>query len=180
MTTSDPETDPDDSTTGPIVDYESLRDNDDVRYEEERDVVDAQVVDQVADLPDMAGVGITNDDGDLLFRRLTDTCSWKIPVANVDADEDFAAAIREHVRETIGFALELDGVASVWEITVETEDGERSASRAFVVFGGSPASREYDLSGVTPEGEPVEDADWFDDLPDDGDEIPGTELFLGS
>lgn len=171
-----------DDTTDPavdsLVDHERLRERDGVPYHEQRDVVDAAVVDDLADLPDMAGVGITNDDGELLFRRLTDTCSWKIPVANVEPEADFAAEIRRHVRETIGFTIELDGVASVLDITVETEDGERTASRAFVTFAGTPVDGEYDLAAATPTGEAVEAADWFADAPPDADEIPGTERFL--
>jgi len=176
MTADSPESDPADATES-LVDYEPLRNRDDVRYHVERDVVDRAVVDQVADLPDLAGVGITNDD-ELLFRRLTDTCSWKIPVANVGPDGDYAAAIREHVRETVGFTLELDAVESVWHVSLETDDGEHTASRAFVVFGGSPVDGDYDLGAATPEGEAVEEVGWFADLPPEADEIPGTELFL--
>lgn len=166
------------SVTEPLVDLESLRDRDDIPFHEERDIVDEEIVDQVADLADLAGVGITNDEGELLFRRLTGTCSWKIPVAAVRPGEDFATAIREQVRERIGFALELEAVEGVWDVRVETEDGEHTASRAFVTFSASPVSDSYDLAAVTPEGESVEEAGWFEDLPDGADEIPGTALFL--
>lgn len=166
------------TTVEPIIDHESLRDNDDVPFHEPTNVVDAEVVEQVADLPDLAGVGITNHDGDLLFRRLTDTCSWKIPVETVEPEADFATAITDHVRETIGFTVELDAVECVWDIRVQTEDEERTASRAFVTFSASPVSGTYDLEAATPEGDPVEDAGWFDELPDGADEIPGTDLFI--
>ena len=136
MTHDNPDTDLADDVTDSLVDYEHLRERNDVRYQERRDVVDPAVVDDVAALPDMAGVGITNDDGELLFRRLTDTCEWKIPVVNVDPGEDFAVAISDHVRETIGFEIELAAVETVREITLESEDGERTASRAFVTFSG--------------------------------------------
>jgi len=178
MTADSPESGPADPAVESLVDYERLRESDAVPYHEQRDVVDPAVVADLADLPDMAGVGITNDDGDLLFRRLTDTCSWKIPVANVGPDEDFAGAIREHVRETIGFEIELDGVVNVLDITVETDESERTASRAFVVFAGTPVGGNYDLAAATPEGDAVEDADWFADTPSEADEIPGTEQFL--
>lgn len=163
-------------TTESIIDPESLRDDEAVPFHEERDEVDDAVVDEVSSLPDMAGVGIENPDGAVLFRRATDTCSWKIPVVNVGPDEDFAGKLTEHVRETIGFDVELDDIAGVWTINLRTEDESRTASRAFVIFSASSDS--YDLDAATPTGDPVEEAGWFDDLPDGADEIPGTALFL--
>lgn len=172
---------PHQSTTdlGPIVDHESLRGSDDIPFHEDREVVDAEDIQKLASLDDLAGAAVTNTAGDLLLRRLTDTCSWKIPVATVGPDEDFAAAVTDHVRETIGFDLELDGIAGVWDIRLRTADGDRTASRAFVTFAASPASGQYDLAGVTPEGEPVAEAGWFDELPAEADRIPGTDQFLG-
>lgn len=164
------------STIESIIDPESLRDDEAVPFHEDRDVVDEAVVDDVSSLPDMAGVGIENPDGEVLFRRATDTCSWKIPVVNVGSDEDFAGEITEHVRETIGFDVELEDIAGVWTVDLRTEDGTRTASRAFVTFSASSDS--YDLDAATPPGDPVEEAGWFDELPDGADEIPGTALFL--
>ncbi|WP_018258470.1 hypothetical protein [Halomicrobium katesii] len=94
----------------PIVDYERLSADDTVPYHEQRDVVDRAVVDRMRDLPDLACVGITNPAGELLLRQQTDTCSWKIPVESVTPDEAFTTAIE-----------------GVWQITVETDDGERTA-----------------------------------------------------
>ncbi|MFC4247307.1 hypothetical protein ACFOZ7_09900 [Natribaculum luteum] len=178
MTSHHPGDESPSTITEPIVDYESLRTRDDVAFHEQTDVVDEEIVDEVAALADLAGVGITNHDGDLLFRRLTDTCSWKIPVAPVDPEADFATAIAEHVRETIGFAVELDGIEGVWDVRVQTADGEKTASRGFVTFSASTVSGSYDLTAATPQGDPVEDAAWFDELPAGADEIPGTELFV--
>lgn len=161
-----------------IVDYRSLRDRDGVPYHEETEVVDRETVEAVDSLPDLAAVGITNPDGELLFRRLTATCSWKIPVETVGRGEDFAGAIVEHVEGTIGFTVELGGIAGVWDIGVRTDDGERSAARGFVTFRASPVSDSYDLEAATPSGDPVEDADWFGVLPDGADEVPGTKLFF--
>lgn len=76
-----------------IVDHESLRNNSYIPFHEDHDVVDESVVEQVAELGDLAAVGITNPDGDLLLRRATETCSWRIPVETVDPTDDYAAAI---------------------------------------------------------------------------------------
>lgn len=178
MTRTHPTSDSSPTAIEPIVDHGSLRDRDDVPFHEDRTVVEPAVIDQVADLPDLAGVGITNPEGDVLFRRLTDTCSWKIPVATVPPEADFAAAIAEQVRDTIGFSLELEAIEGVWDVRFTSSDGDRTAERAFVIFEGTPATDTYDLTTPTPEGDAVEEAGWFADLPEEADEIPGTHAFL--
>lgn len=177
---TDPHAEPDGPSTvlEPIVDYESLREGGDVPYHEETEVVDEATVDQVAELPDLAGIGITNTDGDLLLRRLTDTCSWKIPVATVAPAEDFATAITDHVAETIGFSLELDGIVGVWDVRLQTAAEDQSARRGFVIFDGSTVSGKYDLDAATPDGDAIEAGGWFDRLPEDADLVPGTEQLL--
>lgn len=160
----------------PIVDHESLQNNTDIPFHEDHDVVEESVVEQVAELGDLAAVGVTNRDGDLLLRRATETCSWKIPVETVDPADDYAAAIRTRVENCIGFSLELDSVVGVWDIRVETDDGTQTASRAFVTFSAVPG--EYDLETATPTGDPVEEAGWFSELPAEASKIPGTDLFL--
>lgn len=160
----------------PIVDHESLRDSTDIPFHENHDVVDESVVEQVAELGDLAAVGVTNPDGDLLLRRATETCSWKIPVETVEPTEDYATAITTRVENCIGFSLELGAVEGVWDISVETEDGTQTASRAFVTF--SAVSGEYDLETATPAADPVEEAGWFSELPEEASKIPGTDLFL--
>lgn len=159
-----------------ITDHERLRDDPDVPFHDERDVVDAPTIEKFASLPDLAGVGIENADGEALLRRATETCSWKMPVAQVAPEEDFAARITDHVQETVGFDIDLDGIAGVWDIRLRTEDDRRTASRAFVIFSGSTES--YDLDAATPSGDPVEEAGWFDELPEGASEVPGTDLFL--
>ncbi len=178
MTRPHPTNDSSPTAIEPIVDHESLRDRDDVPFHEDRNVVDPAVIEQVADLPDLAGVGITNPDGDVLFRRLTATCSWKIPVATVPPEADFAAAITEHVRDTVGFSLELEAIEEVRDVRLTSSDGDRTAERAFVIFEGAPVTDTSDLATLTPEGDAVEEAGWFADLPEEADEIPGTHAFL--
>lgn len=163
----------------PLTDVDALRDRDDVAFHETVDTVPVEVVDQMADLPDLASVGITNDGGEVLLRRLTETCSWKIPSASVAPDADFVAAIRDQISETIGLTVAIESVVGVWDITVQTEDGERTASRAFVVFEAAVTDGDYDLDDATPAGDPVEEATWFDALPDGAEEVPGTDLFFG-
>ena len=74
----------------PIVDHESLRGR--VPFHKETDVVPAETIESLAAAEDMAVIGVTNDAGEVLLRRLTPTCSWKLPVALVDGGEDYTAA----------------------------------------------------------------------------------------
>jgi hypothetical protein len=165
-------------TLEPITNIDALREDDGVSFHEKIDTAPEDVVDQMAELPDLASVGITNDDGQVLLRQLTETCSWKIPTASVAPEEDFVSAIRVQVLETLGLSVALPSIAGVWEITVRTEAGERSATRTFVVFEGTVTDDNYDLDEATPTGDPVDAADWFDELPDRADEVPGTDLFV--
>lgn len=164
----------DSSPTGfeTITDPDSLRSEEGIEFHDDSDVVPAETVEQLVKADDMAIVGIENDDGKVLFRRLTDTCSWKLPVTTVSDGEDFAAAIRDHVTETID-TLELDGIEGVWRIAVESKDGEQTASRTFVVFSGTLENEDFSVpkDGVT-------DGGWFDEIPENGSMIPGTDLFI--
>ena len=165
-------------TDSTVTDPESLRDRDDVTVHEQTDTVPAEVVSQMADLGDMSSAAITNPDGQVLFRRETETCSWKLPVVAVTSGDDYAAELQSHVRETIGFDLDLTDVVGLWDITVQTEDESQTATRTFVTFAAEPVSGNYDLDEATPTGDPVEEAGWFDELPEDADVIPGTEQAL--
>ncbi|MEF8886598.1 MAG: NUDIX domain-containing protein [Haloarculaceae archaeon] len=170
-------TDPADRALEPLTDVGRLRHRDDVSFHREEDTVPATVVDEVADLPDLASVGITNEEGELLCRRLTETCSWKIPTESVAPGEDFAAAIREHVPETLGFRVEVDALVGVWEVHLAAADGDRTATRTFVTFEGSPADARYEVDAGAAD-DPVEEAGWFAELPEDADRLPGTDHFL--
>lgn len=163
------------SALEPLTDLDALRDRD-VPFHREEDTVPGAVVDDVADLPDLAPVGVTNDSGELLLRRLTETCDWKLPTASVAPGEDFVVAAREHLSETLDFRVDL-GLVGVWELHLTATEGDRTATRAFVVFEGSPVDGSYDLDTAAA-ADPVEEAGWFADLPENADELPGTDRFL--
>lgn len=160
--------------TPPLTDPETLRDRDDVPFHEQTDEVDAGTVDTVAELDDMAPVGVTDGDGQVLVARITDTCRWKIPSAAVADDVAFAAAAREWVHQNTGLALDLGDPEAVWQLRVT--DGDRSASRYFVVYGaavdGSPEIPTADAP------DPAAETRWVRSLPEGGSEVPGTGLFV--
>jgi len=176
-----PPTDSADSSLAPITDVESLRDRSDVPFHDDSDDVDAETVDAVAGLDDWAVVGVTDDDGSVLLRRLTPDCELKLPVSGVGEEDDFVAAARSAVEDVLGLPVELDGVEGVWTFEAHEADGDRSATRRFVVFGATPA---VDTAGVSLPTDDVPDEDapvesgWFDEFPEDGEKAPGTDLFF--
>lgn len=68
-----------------------------------------------------------------------DTCSWKISVESVPDDEEYGSAIVDQSgRRSVSRSN--SGDRGVWDVSVETEDGEQSASWGFVTFSGRPTS----------------------------------------
>lgn len=173
MTTDSPEAAA--QTVESFSDPESLREREDVPFHEERDVVDEETIDVLQDLDDLAPVGVTNDDGEILVTRITETCAWKIPSSAVSPDEDFPTATREWVQQNTGLSISLDGIEGVWHFDLRTEDEERTASRYFVVFSATPLGDES-LDARPADG--AEEAGWFEELPEGAERVPGTDLFL--
>ncbi|WP_224447475.1 NUDIX domain-containing protein [Haloprofundus salilacus] len=160
---------------GPIADIESLHGRDDVPFHEQTDLVDDETFDVVADLDDMAPIGVTTDDGSILVMRVTDTCRWKIPAPSVAPGEGYAKAAQRWVAEQTGLGVTLDAVEGVWSYTVRLENDDRKATRNFVVFSATP-----ETSSTTPNVEAGDavDAGWFDALPENAERPPGTDLFF--
>jgi hypothetical protein len=164
-----------------IRSLQTLRDRDDVPVHDDEDEVDRETLDAVADLDDLAVVGVTTDDGEVLLRRLTADCEWKLPVTDVAADEDYADAARRAVEDVVGIPVDLDAVEAAWHFEARLADGKRTATRTFVVFSASPASEGTGLDDP-PLDVPAEDAPadvgWFDVLPENAEAAPGTDLFF--
>lgn len=173
--------DDDGGSIGPISDHESLRDREDVPFHEVTEVVDGETVETVAALDDMAPVGVVNEAGEVLVMRVTEDCAWKIPLAAVEPDADYAARARQWVADQAGLEISVDGIAGVWCFTVRDEDGGGEATRNFVVFGATHAPGDPSASDTSSDdfadGSATE-AGWFDQLPADAEAVPGTDLFF--
>lgn len=161
-----------------ITDPESLRGRDDVEFHEDTDVVDGETFDTVEDLDNVAVVGVTNADGEVLLRKLTEDCSRKLPILPVDSGEDYAEVARRAVEENTGLPIELDALEAAWYFEARLEDEERAATRYFVVFSASPATDGTGVEADIPEERDAAAVDWFDEVPDDAVEVPGTRLFF--
>ncbi|MFB6236123.1 MAG: NUDIX hydrolase [Halopenitus sp.] len=171
------ETDPS-SVPESIRDPESLRATEGVPVEADADVVDADALEQIADLPDLAAVGLTNDRGEVLLRKFTPDSSWKLPCQAVEPDEDFVAAAETTLAEQVGPDAALATVTCCWSLEAHTADGERSTTRHFVVFRATPTADDPAMSATSPGGEAVADAGWFEQPPADATQLPGTERFF--
>lgn len=161
----------------PITGIDPLIEHKAISYQEMTDTVPDDIVETMQTLPDMAAVGIRNDDGEALMRRLTETCSWKVPVVEVEADACFATAIREHVFETLDRTLTLSDIVGIWEIRVRSEQDDRNASRAFVVFDGDFATTGSGFDGER-STTAVEEVSWFRTVPENAEVVPGTDRFF--
>lgn len=161
-----------------ILDPESLREVDGVPREADTDVVDEATFEQIVDLPDLAAVGLTNERDEVLLRKFTPDCSWKLPCQAVESGDDFVAAAEETLADQIAPAATLATVSSYWALEARTEDGARSTTRHFVVFRAAPTPDEQPPSAVAPGGEAVADAGWYAEPPEGATALPGTERFF--
>ncbi|WP_265111356.1 NUDIX hydrolase [Halosolutus halophilus] len=180
MTSNQPDATSDSTTVEPIVDPASLRDRDDVPFHEDTDTVDRAALDELAALEDLVVVGVTNERGAALLRKLTPDCAWKLPLVHVEPGDAYDDAARRAVETVVGLDVELDAIEGVWRFEARLEGGERTATRHFVVFSATPANGTdvADLA-TSDSGEDVPaDVGWFDELPDDAERAPGTELFF--
>lgn len=180
MTTEPPDETPESAVPESLTDPDALRDRDDVAFHEERDVVDEETFETVAELDDTAPVGVTNADGEVLLMRITADCRLKIPAAAVEPGDDYAETARRWVETNAGFAVAFDDIAGVWRYEVRVDGADRTATRQFVVFAASPAPGERGAGGpaeISADREAVHAA-WYDTLPDEAAEVPGTHRFF--
>lgn len=181
MTTQQSENTPETAAVESITDPESLRGRTDIRFHEETDFVDKETFDMVDGLDNLAVVGVTNDDGDVLVMRITEDCAQKMPLSSVKPGEDYAEAARQWVAEQTRLTIMLDAVEAVWRYEFQLENEERKTTRNFVVFSASPVTDEMAVDD--PADDILEESDaaavgWFDELPDDAEKPPGTQLFF--
>lgn len=92
-----------------ITDPSSLRERDDVQFHEDIETVDEETLETVAELDDMVVVGVTNADDEVLMRRWTADCSWKLPVQDLDECEDYTEAARRAVEVDLGLPITFEG-----------------------------------------------------------------------
>lgn len=164
-----------------IIDHESLRNRDDIPFHEETDLVDGETLELVENLDDMAPVGVTNDEGEVLLMRVDEDCAWKIPSPSVGPSEDYAEVARRWVTEQAHLTIVLDAVEGVWCYAARLENEDHEATRNFVVFSASPVTDGTamdDSNTDTPEENTATAVGWFDELPADAEEPPGTRLFF--
>lgn len=153
----------------------------DVPVHVDTDTVEQEIVDTVSEMDDLAPTGIRRSDGSVLLMRVEDDCAWKIPSKAVGTDEPYGVAVKEWISEIAGLEIELEGVEGIWRIELTAEETGETATRHFVVFSASPngSSQQSSLSVMdVPADKQPADIGWFDELPDEAEEPPGTDLFF--
>ncbi|SDJ44329.1 hypothetical protein [Natronorubrum texcoconense] len=161
-----------------VTDLESLRDRPGVQFHEETERVDSELFETLETLDDMAVVGVTNGDGDVLLMRVTEECALKLPTAEVGPDEDYAAAARNWVESQAGLEITLDSLEGVWCHEGRLEGTDRTTTRAFVVFGATPEVDEDGTDGTTDKRTEAYTVGWYAELPTDAAVAPGTRRFF--
>ncbi len=169
------------STLAEISDPTDFRAHD-VPFHTDTDTVPESVVGAVADMDDLVPAGVTAPDGRVLLARVEDDCAWKIPSSAVAPEAAYGTAAREWIGELSGLDVTLDGVEGVWRIEVTGETSDATAKRHFVVFRASPRTDDprptVPTDAVPPSRRPA-DIGWFETLPADAEEPPGTDRFFG-
>ena len=90
--------------------------------------------------------------------------SWLVPGGSVQPEESLREAVIREVQEETGVSVTPDRPHAVVENIVQ-HNGD-SQSFIFVLFSAQPESTETGNELGEP-GEPIEDTDWFDKLPDE-------------
>jgi len=126
---------------------------------EERDHCEAGAAGRVV-------VGVTDGDGALLYCVRERGDHAILPNGIVDTDDAWAEAAREAV-ETLGVALELEGVERVRRVEHVHEDGTHLDTTHHVVFRASHPGEERDDPSIACDDEWT--ATWADELPVDLD-----------
>lgn len=165
----------------PVTDPRSLRDREGVQFHEDTDVVDRETFETVRELDDLAIVGVTNADGAVLLRRLTEDCKLKPPSIAVEPGEEFTATAHRAVEANTGLALAFEALEGAWRYEARLEDDEeRAATRHFVVYSASPDGEAADGDPpAIPEDREAAEVAWYEEFPEAAAEPPGTELFFG-
>lgn len=169
------------SQISPITDPLSLRERDNIQFQKDTETVDEDTLNMVDRLEDMVVVGVTNAEGEVLMRRWTESCSWKLPIQELKPDEDYTEAAKRAVEEDIGLPIELDNVAGVWHYEASLQNREHVATRSFVVFSASPAksNKEQTRDALDTSGDDQPAAvGWFTELPTEEEQAPGTGIFI--
>lgn len=165
-----------------LTDAASLLEESPVPCHVDSQVVDSDTVDALAAMDDVAVVGVTDEDGRVLLRKLDPDCAWKLPLSPVGNDDDagdVADAAHRAVEGVVGLPVALDGIEGVWRLEArEQGEGEtaRTASREFVVVSASAAPDAPALDDVA--ADDLAGVGWFETLPANAERAPGTDLFF--
>ncbi|MGA9402085.1 NUDIX hydrolase [Haladaptatus sp.] len=148
---------------------ERLLEADGVRFETELRAVDADelgVVESRSRLRGGVAVAVTNDAGKLLLVRNGWMDGYGFPGGGVEPDEEWEDAAVREVEEKTGIEIELGRSWLVPQGEYEHE-GERYDGEYTVFYHATAADDGTVGDELGIEGETIEDAAWFDAMPDE-------------
>jgi 8-oxo-dGTP diphosphatase len=105
---------------------------------------------------------VTRDSGELLLVRHRDVDMWVLPGGEVDGEEGFAGAARRELAEEAGITATIEGLALLGRVEFYGDD--------HTTWGVLPiyeASADQTVLSVEDPDDEIDDARWFDTLPED-------------
>jgi ADP-ribose pyrophosphatase YjhB (NUDIX family) len=112
----------------------------------------------------VASAVVLDDTERVLLAYHSDDGSWLVPGGSVQPGESLHEAVVREVHEETGVSVKPNRPHAVVENIVQ--HGDNSRSFLFVMFSAQAGSTAIGNELGEP-GEPIEDADWFDKLPDE-------------
>lgn len=167
-----------------LTDPETLRDRDDVAFEQQTRRFDGEEADAVREqFPEWdshVAVGVLNDAGEVL---LVDDGhhGWTLPAAPVGDGDDYVTAGREYVEALLDADVPVSGVERVRRIDYFVGDDDRLGGVYNVVVRADSVDSEAVAADPVSPDDALDAAGWFDEVPDGaaGPVAADAELFLG-
>lgn len=178
----------------PLTAPETLLDRETSSSEHIRREQDQSHFDTRRELTGYAIVGITNEDGEVLFESYSDGDRWRIPYARVEPDDDYISTARREVEKQLDVDLDIDRVVHVRRFDALLEESPAAELAADTENPGDLTTvdgyaESYDvLLEATPEssipastrdadGESDSTLEWFDSIPEGAPRgLPGEDI----
>lgn len=142
----------------------------------QEDTVPQEVIEEVRSIGDMVVLCLTDEQGRILLRKLTETCPWKPPLKPVPDNSEYTELAVSLAEDELPFPVQITSIGGIWRFELEANDGPGTVAQNFVIFESSPSSSEYQTETSDSETDKkLADVSWFDEIPETAEDVPGVE-----